>query len=178
MCCMSKRDQTSLQRRFPGRSAGLTDVTMDSFHWNISCWGSLCVSWVFCNRDTVAGRRCWLFYLSRFNTTNNILFTSTVLRLRHKYNNNTKMISMKRCGCSRCFQSEGSHASLLRLAEWRQQLSPSLDSPEPWVKSSWYCLFGKESGKILDIRGLWNGSKQKISSTTVNSNTVHLLSLY
>ena len=41
-----------------------------------------------------------------------------------------------------------------------QQVSPSLDSPEPWVKSSWYCLFGKDSGKILDIRGLRDRNKQ------------------
>lgn len=42
-----------------------------------------------------------------------------------------------------------------------QQVSPSLDSPEPWVKSSWYCLFGKDSGKILDIRGLRDRDKKK-----------------
>ena len=31
---------------------------------------------------------------------------------------------------------------------------PSLASPEPWVKSSWYCLMGIEAGNTLAIRGL------------------------
>lgn len=42
--------------------------------------------------------------------------------------------------------------------------SPSLDSPEPWVNSSWYCLFGKDSGKILDTRGLKGAEKQRLFS--------------
>lgn len=33
-------------------------------------------------------------------------------------------------------------------------VSPSLLSPEPWVNSSWYCLFGRLAGKTLYMKGL------------------------
>lgn len=36
----------------------------------------------------------------------------------------------------------------------RETNVPSLLSPEPWVKSSWYCLLGKFAGKNLFIMGL------------------------
>lgn len=37
--------------------------------------------------------------------------------------------------------------------DWRANI-PSLLSPEPWVKRSWYCLLGKFAGKNLFIMGL------------------------
>lgn len=40
------------------------------------------------------------------------------------------------------------------------QHSPSLFSPEPWVKSSWYCRFGKLAGKNLFMKGLEGKTKQ------------------
>lgn len=33
------------------------------------------------------------------------------------------------------------------------------------MKSSWYCLFGKEAGKILDIRGLRDRDKKEVNIT-------------
>lgn len=42
---------------------------------------------------------------------------------------------------------------------WQADI-PSLASPEPWVKSSWYCLLGKLAGKTLFIMGLEEETEQ------------------
>lgn len=60
--------------------------------------------------------------------------------------------------------------SLLRA---EQLLSPSLDSPVPWVNSSWYCLLGKEAGKTLDIRGLGDKKEQKVNLRSMNCHNTY-----
>lgn len=54
-----------------------------------------------------------------------------------------------------------------KKTQWCGLVPPSLDSPEPWVKSSWYCLFGNEAGKILDTRGLRDRGERETSAQDI-----------